>query len=296
MNIQEFIRNHQQRVESALKTQFANCVVSAPFLHEVMEYGVFNGGKRIRPVLAYAGARALGSEPHCADIAACALECVHSYSLIHDDLPAMDDDDLRRGKPTCHKAFDEASAILAGDALQTLAFELLADSDLLRVSDRNRIRMISVLGRAIGASGMVGGQSLDFIAAGTQLDEAGLEQMHSLKTGALINASVLLGALSTDAASAEDLASLHEYARHIGLAFQVKDDILDVQSDTQTLGKQQGRDQVLNKPTYTSMLGIEGAIAKAEELYRRALAALEPFGDRADALAGLADFIVHRRY
>jgi geranylgeranyl pyrophosphate synthase len=295
-SLEQYFQKCQSRVDAALLDYLQGHTNPCPRLLETMQYGLFNGGKRIRPVLAYAAAEAMGVSMTCADVPACALECLHAYSLIHDDLPAMDDDDLRRGKPTCHKAFDEASAILAGDALQSLAFEMLAGSSALRVSDAVRVEMISSLAQAAGWRGMVAGQSLDCMAAGAGLAEVDLEKMHDLKTGALIRASVKLGALASGNAQADQLARLDQYARHIGLAFQVWDDVLDEMSDTVTLGKRQGRDRELDKPTYVSVLGIEAATAKARQLYHTALSALDVFGDNAWALREIATFIVHRSH
>ena len=294
MNFALFARTRQRRAEQALRRVLAEAAVPAGVLPEAMRYGVLGGGKRLRPLLAYAGAEALGADLSCADIPACAVELVHSYSLIHDDLPAMDDDALRRGRATCHIVYGEAMAILAGDALQTLAFELLAESQRLAVGHRTRLRMIGLLARAAGGRGMVAGQSLDFSAVGASLDEAALARMHGLKTGALIRASVLLGALSSNIAGEAELRTLERYADCLGLAFQVQDDILDVSGDTRTLGKQQGRDQALNKPTYTSLLGLEGARTKAASLCEEALAALEPFGAAAEGLRELARYVVRR--
>ncbi|MEX2367841.1 MAG: (2E,6E)-farnesyl diphosphate synthase [Pseudohongiellaceae bacterium] len=296
MEIQEFIRRHQLRIETVLRKQIKHCVIPGGRLQEAMQYAVLNGGKRLRPVLAYAGAQALAGAGDCADIPACAVELVHAYSLVHDDLPAMDDDVLRRGLPTCHIKFDEATAILAGDALQTLAFQLLGDSPQLAVGNSVRLKMISCLAQAIGPSGMVLGQSLDFHASGSMLDEDSLAAMHALKTGALIHASVLLGALSTGVAGDEQLDSLGRYAQCLGLAFQIQDDILDVTSDTRTLGKTHGRDQALNKPTYVSMLGLDGARARAARLCDEGIAALDGFAERADPLRALANFFVQRTH
>jgi farnesyl diphosphate synthase len=231
-------------------------------LHEAMRYAVLNGGKRVRATLVYATGDAVGANPDHLDAPACAIELIHAYSLVHDDLPAMDDDDLRRGKPTCHRAFGEANALLAGDALQTMAFQVLAD----------------------GAAA----------AVGKTLTLDALENMHRHKTGALIRASVRLGALCNPDVGDAELEKLDAYAACIGLAFQVRDDILDVEADTETLGKVQGADIALNKPTYPSLLGLEAAKHKAEELHERAIAELAGFDARADGLRGLSAFIVNR--
>jgi farnesyl diphosphate synthase/geranylgeranyl diphosphate synthase type II len=257
-----------------------------------MRYAVLNGGKRVRPILAYASAHALGGAPtEALDTLACALECIHAYSLVHDDLPAMDNDDLRRGKPTCHIAFDEASAILAGDALQALAFQLLAE--LPGAGAETRISLLQHLTRASGAQGMVLGQAIDLAAVDKQLDLAQLERMHRHKTGALIRASVATGAILAGAGSTQ-MRALDTYADAVGLAFQVQDDILDVTADTATLGKQQGADIARNKPTYVALLGLEGAGAKLQELHRQSLAALDSFDERACWLRELAGYIVSR--
>lgn len=261
-------------------------------LHQAMRYSLLNGGKRIRPVLCYATADLFGGYNPITDRAACAVEMIHAYSLIHDDLPAMDNDDLRRGKPTCHLAYDEATAILAGDALQARAFEILCPEDAS--PQPQYLSLIRKLAKAAGSEGMVAGQALDLAATNNHLTLEELEMMHLKKTGALIAASVMMGALSTTSVSQEELRQLELYSKAIGLAFQVKDDILDVESPTETLGKRQGSDQALNKSTYTSLLGIAGAKEKLAELHQKSLDALRPFGDRARVLSELAHFIVGR--
>ena len=230
-----------------------------------------------------------------ADGAACAVELIHAYSLVHDDLPAMDDDDLRRGQPTTHKAFDEATAILAGDGLQSLAFEVLADRRRNPQDPEVRLQMLSALGGAAGPSGMVGGQAIDLGSVGQKLDREALETMHRHKTGALIEASVLLGALASGKADDLSLKALLQYARAIGLAFQVQDDILDVESDTATLGKTQGKDEAHDKPTYPALLGLDAAKDYALELRDQALHVLRAFGNSAEPLRELARYIVERR-
>lgn len=291
--IEPYMQLARERLEKALRAQLEALPAQAPRLREAMLYACLQGGKRVRPTLVYAAARALGSPLERADIAACAVELIHCYSLVHDDLPAMDDDALRRGKPTVHIAFDEATAILAGDALQAMAFRLLSEQSL-DIDAEARVQMIRLLSAAAGFEGMVSGQSIDFDAVGKTLDVRQLQTMHSLKTGALINASVLLGALCSENASPTQLTALSQYADCVGLAFQVQDDILDVTSDTATLGKTQGADQALNKPTYVSLLGLDGARAKAAALCEEALAALADFDDNAEALRGIARFIVAR--
>ncbi len=287
----QFASQCRARVDSALD-QYLPLAQDPTQLRAAMRYSLFNGGKRVRPILAYAAALAVqpGINLNLIDPIAAALECLHSYSLVHDDLPAMDDDDLRRGKPTCHIAFTEATAILAGDGLQTLAFDLLTTTDLPAAT---QIKLIRQLAQGSGVDGMVLGQAIDLAAVDHQLDLAQLETMHRHKTGALIRASVAMGAIS---AGADDnqLAALDDYAAAIGLAFQVQDDILDVTGDTATLGKQQGADIARNKPTYVSLLGLDAATIKADELYRQALGALSGFDESAAPLRQLASYIVQR--
>lgn len=263
-------------------------------LQETMRYSVLGGGKRVRPALCMAAARAMGSDESTALAPACALELIHAYSLVHDDLPAMDDDDLRRGRPTAHIAFDEASAILAGDALQTLAFALLSDAPAL--SDRQRVTMISELARASGHQGMVGGQAIDLESVGRQLSVAQLEAMHRHKTGALIKASVRLGALTSESVTECQLSNLTDYASALGLAFQVQDDLLDIEGDTEVIGKRQGSDAARAKPTYPALLGIEGARQHLARLLDEALSALESFDSEADTLRAMADYVVARSH
>ena len=264
-------------------------------LQEAMRYSVIGGGgKRVRPVLVYAAGQALDVPREHLDAVACAVEIIHAYSLIHDDLPAMDDDDLRRGRPTCHKAYDEATAILAGDALQALAFEILARDQALHCDAQTRLEMIHLMAAASGSIGMAGGQAIDLDAVGKSLDLAQLENMHRLKTGALIRASVLLGAMCASAADKLVLQRLDEYANCVGLAFQIQDDILDVIADTETLGKPQGSDASQNKPTYPALLGLDGARERARQLHEQALASLDIFDSAADTLRQLSAYIVER--
>ncbi|BAU72352.1 (2E,6E)-farnesyl diphosphate synthase [Metapseudomonas furukawaii] len=285
----------QQRVDAALAALFEPPLAPLERLYQAMRYSVVNGGKRVRPLLVYAACEALGGDPARADGAACAVELIHAYSLVHDDLPAMDDDDLRRGQPTTHIAFDEACAILAGDGLQALAFEVLADAERNPQDAETRLAMVASLGHAAGPAGMVGGQAIDLGSVGLKLDQAALETMHRHKTGALIEASVRLGALASGQATPAALAALRIYARAVGLAFQVQDDILDVESDTATLGKTQGKDQAHDKPTYPALLGMDRAKAYALELRDQALAAVAGLGDSAEPLRALARYIVERR-
>jgi geranylgeranyl diphosphate synthase type II len=285
----------QARVDAALETLFVAPREELTRIYAAMRYSVVNGGKRVRPLLAYAACEALGGEAERADGAACAVELIHAYSLVHDDLPAMDDDDLRRGQPTTHIAFDEACAILAGDGLQTLAFEVIGNARLKPQDAQTRLDMLLALTRAAGSAGMVGGQAIDLESVGRKIDQAALETMHRHKTGALIEASVQLGALASGRADASALEALRRYAEAVGLAFQVQDDILDVESDTATLGKTQGKDQAHDKPTYPALLGLDAAKAYALALRDQALAALEGFGDSAEPLRALARYIVERR-
>ena len=257
------------------------------------QYALSDGGKQIRPLIVYAAHAAVDSGPPGEDVdhIAFAVELIHTYSLIHDDLPAMDDDDLRRGRPSLHKAFDEATAILVGDGLQARAFELLANAPGL--SAEQRIAMVGVLSGAAGADGMVGGQFIDIQATDSDMNLEELRVMHSLKTGALIRASLALGGIAAGA-SERQLAALDEFGTHIGLAFQVVDDILDVEGDTAILGKTLGKDHEANKPTYVKLLGLEGAKAEAQRLLQSALDAIESFGGSADRLRDLARYIVER--
>ncbi len=295
MQFEKNLIARKRRVEDLL-SELLRSQASSPVLQEAMTYAVMNGGKRLRPVLAYASAQAVDADYSLADIAACAVELVHTYSLIHDDLPAMDDDSLRRGVATCHIKFDEATAILAGDALQSYAFEILSSSNQLKVSNEIRLQMLQLLAKAIGATGMVAGQSLDLQISSKSINDEALTTLHSLKTGALIAASVQLGALSTGFTDQSCLDQLSVYAKAIGHAFQVQDDILDVESDTETLGKQQGKDQQLGKVTYPVLLGLDGARDKAKSLCEEAISALSDFGEDAQLLREIALYIVQRKH
>lgn len=285
--------SYRLRLEQLLADALSIDDVAPSRLHEVMRYSALAGGKRIRPILVYASGEALKTPIAALDRIAVAVECVHAYSLVHDDLPAMDDDDLRRGIPTAHKAFDEATAILAGDALQAFAFEWLSEP-IEGISASSQLRLIQGLSAAAGSRGMVGGQAIDLASVGQQLTEQQLEVMHAHKTGALINACVLLPSYCTETVTEQQRDSLTRYAAAIGLAFQVQDDILDVESDTATLGKQQGADIAANKPTYPSILGMDGAKQKLRELHQDAFGALDVFGSEADLLRDIARFIVQR--
>lgn len=294
LNVRTRLQGWQDRIETVLEEVLPPASTHPARLHEALRYAVLDGGKRMRPLLVYAAGEALHIPLAHLDIAAAAIELIHVYSLVHDDLPAMDDDDLRRGKPTCHKAFDEATAILVGDALQTLAFQLLATHPKLAAAPAQRLRMIELLAQAAGSRGMVGGQAIDLAAVGKVLTELELENMHIHKTGALIRASVLLAAYSVEALDARYAQQLDHFAKCMGLAFQVQDDILDVESDTQTLGKTRGADEAAGKPTYPSIIGMAAAKAKLHDLHAEAIAALEMFGESANALREIAEFTVKR--
>lgn len=286
---------YQQHINQLLTTHLTTVTGIPPRLAEAMNYAVLNGGKRVRPLLVYATGELFALPLSLLDPAALAVEFIHSYSLIHDDLPAMDNDDLRRGKPTCHKAFDEATAILAGDALQTLAFQTLAMLDLQHITASQLQALITTLSAASGASGMAGGQMLDLEATGTKLTLEALENIHRLKTGALINASIHLSVILGNASPTEQHA-LSQFAHHLGLAFQIQDDILDVESSTQQLGKRQGADQALNKPTYVSLLGLSAAKTYLQHTYQQADTALATFGTRAQRLKELTEYIRIRQH
>jgi len=294
--LKDYLDFCQNRVETALDARLPSDKVLPQTLHKAMRYSVLDGGKRMRPMLTYATGKALGVSPDVLDGPACAVEFIHVYSLIHDDLPAMDDDDLRRGKATCHVAFDEATAILAGDALQALAFEVLANDPSINASAVARLKMITTLTRASGSQGMVGGQAIDLASVGTQLTLPELENMHIHKTGALIRASVNLAALAKTDIDPTIATKLDHYAKCIGLSFQVQDDILDEESDTATLGKTQGKDKDNNKPTYPALLGLAGAKQKALELHKLALENLSIFGPEADLLRDLSLYIIERNH
>lgn len=294
MLLAELMEEYRSCVERALDHWLPASTIQPTDLHKAMRYAVLGDGKRIRPILVYISGQALSVETTALDGPACAVEFIHAYSLIHDDLPAMDDDDLRRGRPTCHKAFDEATAILAGDALQALAFHVLSYDGHITVDAEQRLRMIDTLAQASGSRGMAGGQAIDLAAVGRDLNIAELENMHIHKTGALIRASVKLGALSLPGAGKDLLGDLEHYANCIGLAFQIRDDILDVEGDTETLGKPRGSDIAQKKPTYPNLLGLEDAKQAAKELHERALNSLKDLGKEADPLRWIADYIVDR--
>ncbi len=293
---QVFLGDCRARVERALDRWLPSDTTQPTRLHAAMRYAALGDGKRVRPALVYATGRALGVQAECLDPAACAVELIHAYSLVHDDLPAMDDDALRRGRPTCHIAFDEATAILAGDALQTLAFRVLCEADELCISAARRLRMIDVLAHASGSRGMAGGQALDMQANGQDIDLTQLENLHIHKTGALILACVRLAALAAGAATDERLARLERYAKCIGLAFQVHDDVLDIDGNTVELGKTAGKDAATDKATYPALIGLDGARDMAQRLIQEALDCVEPLGEAAEPMRQIARYIVGRKH
>jgi len=287
---QEWLSNHSERAEAALDSLLDSAQTTPNRLHKAMRYAAQGGGKRIRPLLVYAAGSLGDAKAQTLDAAAVAIECIHAYSLVHDDLPCMDDDDLRRGRPTVHKAFDEATALLVGDALQTRAFEVLAN---VECEADVRLRMISALAAASGSRGMAGGQAIDLESVGKKLDLLGLKQMHAMKTGALLSCAVELGGIAAHL-NGSQLAQLHQYATSLGLAFQIVDDVLDATADSQTLGKTAGKDAASNKPTYVTLMGLDYAQQQAKELQASAIASLEDFGSKADALKDLALLVVNR--
>jgi len=296
-HFQSRLEHYQLRVNTALDERLPVDDPPEHNLAEAIRYAVLaGGGKRIRPAMVYAAGEVMGVDPAILDTPASAVEMIHAYSLIHDDLPAMDNDDLRRGIPTCHKAFDEATAILAGDALQALAYETLAKDKRLQLPEQKRIEMLLLLTQASGAHGMAGGQAVDLASVGKTLNLEQLENMHRLKTGALIRASVLLGAMCKPDISDSEISMLDNYAQCIGLSFQIQDDILDIIGDTETLGKPQGSDQLQQKPTYPAVLGIEASQARALEQHEAAINYLEPLGDKANTLRQLSAYIVERDF
>ena len=292
MSVETYFQQCRTQIDAALDRALPTPEQHFGQLHEAMRYSVLGDGKRIRPALTLATAEAFSVPVEQVLAPACAVELIHAYSLIHDDLPAMDDDDLRRGRPTCHIAFDEATAILAGDALQALAFELLATAPAL--SADIRLRMIQALSSASGHSGMVGGQAIDLASVGAQPRIEDIERMHRCKTGALIECAVNLGALTAADEAAPWMDGLRHYAQSIGLAFQVQDDILDVEGQTETLGKQQGADIARNKPTYPTLLGMEGAKQLLQRLHQQACDSVSSLGSRGERLRAIADFVVQR--
>jgi len=289
-----WVSAHQSRFEDVLKRLLPQADATPQRLHAAMRYSTLDGGKRVRPLLAYAAGELAGADIARVEIAGAAVEMIHAYSLVHDDMPCMDDDVLRRGKPTCHVEYDEATALLVGDALQSLAFQLLSEH---RLNDdaAKQLQMVKLLAVASGSRGMAGGQAIDLASVGKQLSVPELEQMHIHKTGALIRAAILLGA-HCGALQQAQLDKLDRYGKCVGLAFQVVDDVLDSEADTATLGKTAGKDADNDKPTYVTLLGVQAAKQMAAELHAEALDSLAGFGDKAQRLRELADFIVMRKY
>jgi farnesyl diphosphate synthase len=287
---QEWLTNHSERAETALDGLLDSAQTTPNRLHEAMRYAAQGGGKRIRPLLVYAAGSLGDAKAQALDAAAVAIECIHAYSLVHDDLPCMDDDDLRRGRPTVHKAFDEATALLVGDALQTRAFEVLANA---QCEVDTRLQMISSLAAASGSRGMAGGQAIDLESVGKKLDLVGLKQMHAMKTGALLSCAVELGGIAAHL-NPTQMAQLQKYSTALGLAFQIVDDVLDATADSQTLGKTAGKDAAANKPTYVTLMGLDYAQQQAKDLQETAIASLADFGNKADALKDLALLVVNR--
>jgi len=297
------VQTHSARAEAALIKNLDVAQTVPQRLHEAMLYASLGGGKRMRPLLVYAAGElgnprasatstlADGEHENMLDTAAAAIEMMHAYSLVHDDLPCMDDDDLRRGRPTVHKAFDEATALLVGDALQTRAFEILAKAP---GNSEMHLALIAGLASAAGSRGMAGGQAIDLDSVGAKLDLAGLQNMHQMKTGALLTCAVQMGGVVANLSPAE-MRSLTSFASALGLAFQIVDDVLDATADSQTLGKTAGKDAANDKPTYVTLMGIDYAQRQAQEMHQQALASIDSFGLRADALRGLAAFVVNRR-
>ncbi len=290
MSLEKLTQLYATRVDAALDKFLTATAGPSELLQEALQYSLLNGGKRLRPLLVYATGQALGANLNHCDRPAMAVELIHAYSLVHDDLPAMDDDDLRRGRPTCHKAFDEATAILVGDALQTLAFEVLADEQ-----QPAALAMVKTLAQASGTQGMVAGQMLDLQGEGKQLGLDDLQRLHSHKTGALIRAAVRMGALAAGA-KAEAFNTLDAYATALGLAFQVQDDLLDIQGDEATLGKKTGADALLNKATYPSLLGVEGAERHAQALVKQACDRLNNLSGEWGSLVELANWSINRNF
>lgn len=291
----DWMASIQQHTESAL-ARFLPASGSIPArLHDAMRYATLGGGKRVRPLLAFAAGQLTDAPAERLEVVACAVEMIHAYSLVHDDLPCMDDDVLRRGRPTCHIEYDEPTALLVGDSLQSLAFQLLAEHAIAENS-ASQVEMIALLARASGSHGMAGGQAIDLASVGKALDQPELELMHALKTGALIRVATMLGALCGNTMDTEQRDALDRFAKRAGLLFQVVDDILDCTTSTATLGKTAGKDEAADKPTYVKLLGLQEAKDYAKDLRREALAALNPFGNKARRLTELADFICHRNF
>jgi len=303
LDFDAWVKLKQAHIEAVLDRILPSADLVPKTLHSAMRYSILGGGKRVRALLCYAAAEVYIQDTSSADIsladsAACALELIHAYSLVHDDMPCMDDDDLRRGKPSCHKQYDDATALLVGDSLQSLAFSAISQTSPSQ-NAQQQLQMLHILAKAAGSLGMAGGQAIDLSSVGKPLNQTELETMHRLKTGALIEAAVLIGAASAQSVASTnntEILALTRYATNIGLAFQVVDDILDVEGDSNTLGKTAGKDADNNKPTYVTLLGLKAAKIYAKQLHDEALAALKPFSKQALRLQQLADFIMHRRF
>ncbi len=292
-NFQDRVRLYQERVDRCLEEALPSSTLAPQRLHEAMRYAVFNGGKRVRPLLVYATGECLGVDPALLDAPAVAIELIHAFSLVHDDLPAMDDDDLRRGKPTVHIQYDEATAILAADALVPLAFSVVADLDAASTDARTRV--VKLIADACGSIGMTGGQSIDLAAEGSSLSAQELEHMYSLKTGALIHASIMSACLLCDDRTDSQFDALDRFGRDIGIAFQIKDDILDVEGETHEIGKPSGSDEKLGKATYPALFGLDASRARCDELLESSLSRLGSCDLGSGMLEWLARFIVERR-
>jgi len=294
--LQDFLANCRERVVATLEAQLPGPEIQPQALHQAMRYAALGAGKYIRPALTYGTGMTIGLAPESLDAPACALELIHAYSLVHDDLPAMDNDDMRRGRPTCHKVFGEATAILTGDALQTLAFQILTSDDTVPGGPRARVSMLDTLARAVGSRGMAGGQALDMVvtASGQALDLVTLENIHIHKTGALIRAGVRMATLARPELDPESVRSLDRYAKCLGLAFQIQDDILDEAGETAAIGKTKGKDRAQGKATYPMLLGLTEAREQARRLITEALTSLQGFGTQADPLHRLAQYIIAR--
>ena len=290
----DWMQDIQARIETALERKLPAADTTPTRLHQAMRYACLGGGKRVRPLLAFAAGELSDAPVTRLETVACAVECIHAYSLVHDDLPCMDDDVLRRGRPTCHVEYDEPTALLVGDSLQSFAFELLSQETLGEPTQQ--LRMLHLLAYASGSRGMAGGQAIDLDSVGKTLSQPQLEQMHALKTGALIRAAILLGALCGKPLDETAMTALDRFSQAAGLLFQVVDDILDTTASTSTLGKTAGKDAAADKPTYVSLLGLEGARALAENLRTQALSTLSPFGEKGRRLTELAEFIVRRQF
>jgi farnesyl diphosphate synthase len=294
MEFEQFTLSCQRRVEAKLDRVLPDASEAPQRLHAAMRYAVLGGGKRVRPMLVYATGNSFGVPLETLDATAAAIEIMHAFSLIHDDLPAMDNDDLRRGKPTVHIAFDEATAILAADALQPLAFEILSADPALDISPAMRIRLIETLAVACGSRGMTGGQSMDLEAEGQVLEQAEIETMYRLKTGQLLRASVIMPAYCTERLRPDEIYQLERFSDRLGLAFQIRDDILDIEGETATIGKTQGADQELDKATWPALLGVSAAKSRTAELLSSALAEIDSFGPATEPLRQVANYIVTR--